>query len=141
MDVYPHPPTTRMIGRGLALRCPLCGARGLFRRWVEPQPACPRCQLKLDRGEADFFLGAFTLNFVAVQLVLVGFLLVAVTVTWPHVPWLALLWVGVPLVVLTPVVLYPVSRLVWLAIDLTMRPPTPRDFPELDDDPDRYRVS
>jgi uncharacterized protein (DUF983 family) len=141
MDDYPHPPTARMIARGLARRCPLCGGRGLFRRWVEPHSACPRCQLKLDRGEADFFLGAYTLNFVTVQLVLIGFLLLSVTLSWPDVPWRALVWGGGLIVVVTPVAFYPISRTLWLAIDLTMRPPTRRDFPEHDDDPDRHRVS
>lgn len=141
METYPHPPTFRMMGRGLRRRCPLCGAGGLFTRWVEPRPSCPRCQLKLDRGEGDFFLGSYTLNFIAVQLLLVGFLLVTVTATWPDVPWRALLWVGVPLVVLAPIAFYPVSRTVWLAIDLTMRPPTPRDFPELDGEDSGGRVS
>jgi uncharacterized protein (DUF983 family) len=141
MDVYPHPPTTRMIGRGLRRRCPLCGAGGLFRAWVKPLPSCPRCQLKLDRGEGDFFLGSYTLNFVAVQLLLVGFLLGSVMATWPAVPWRTLLWVGAALVVLAPIAFYPSSRTVWLAIDLTMRPPTPRDFPARDGEEPGGRVS
>jgi uncharacterized protein (DUF983 family) len=141
MDDYPHPPAIRMMARGLGRRCPLCGARGLFRRWVEPHSACPRCQLKLDRGEADFFLGAYTLNFVTVQLVLVGFLLLAVRLTWPAVPWRLLFWGGALIVIATPIAFYPISRTLWLAIDLTMRPPTRQDFPEHDDDPDRHRVS
>ncbi len=141
MDVYPHPPAPRMIARGLLRRCPLCGGRGLFRHWVEARDACPRCQLKLNRGEADFFLGAYTFNFLAVELLLVGFLLLAVLLTWPDVPWRALLWIGVPLVVLTPIVFYPVSRTLWLAVDLTLRPPTPLDFPEPGNDDTGHRVS
>jgi len=141
MDVYPHPPTARMVARGLVRRCPLCGASDLFRRWVEPRPACPRCQLKLNRGEADFFLGAYTFNFLAVEILLVGFLLVAVLWTWPDVPWRALLWIGAPLVVVAPIVFYPVSRTLWLAVDLTLRPPTPQDFPEPGNDEISHRVS
>jgi uncharacterized protein (DUF983 family) len=139
MDTYPRPPAARMIARGLARRCPLCASGGLFRRWVEPRSSCPRCQLKLDRGESDFFLGAYTLNFIVAELVLVGFLLLGVVLTWPDVPWQALLWIGAPLVVLMPVLFYPVSRTLWLAIDLAMRPPTPNDFPEpgLEDRPGR----
>lgn len=130
-----------MIGRALLRRCPLCGGDGLFERWVEPKDSCPRCQLKLNRGEGDFFLGAYTLNFVAVELVLSAFLLLTVVATWPTVPWEALLWVGAPLVVLAPIVFYPVSRMLWLAVDLSMRPPTPLDFPEPGVDHGRARVS
>jgi uncharacterized protein (DUF983 family) len=137
MDEYPHPPFRRMLGRGLRRRCPLCGAGDLFRNWVQPHPSCPRCQLKLDRGESDFFLGAYTLNFIVAELVVVGFLFSAIALTWPDVPWSTLLWVGAPLVVLAPVTFYPIARTVWLAIDLALRPPRPADFPEPDDAPGR----
>ena len=130
-----------MLGRALRRRCPLCGGSDLFTGWVEPKEACPRCQLQLDRGESDFFLGGYTLNFIAVELALVGFLLLAVALSWPEVPWDALLWIGAPLVVLAPIALYPITRLLWLAVDLTMRPPGPVDFPEPGVDHDRPRVS
>ena len=141
MDEYPRPPAARMLGRALRRRCPLCGGSGLFDGWIEPKDACPRCQLKLNRGEGDFFLGAYTLNFIGVELVLAAFLLLAVVLTWPDVPWSALLWVGAPLMVAAPVAFYPVTRTVWLALDLTMRPPGPMDFPEPGIDHDRPRVS
>jgi uncharacterized protein (DUF983 family) len=130
MDTYPRPPIRKMVGRGLARRCPLCGSGGLFRHWLEPRRSCPRCQLKLDRGEADFFLGAYTLNFIVVLLTLAAFLALAVALSWPDVWWSAALWVGASLMVAVPMAFYPVSRTLWLAIDLAMRPPTPMDFPE-----------
>ena len=141
LDAYPHPPTARMIGRAFRRRCPLCGSGGVFTGWVEPRSSCPRCQLKLDRGEGDFFLGAYTLNFIGVELLLALFLFAGVVLTWPDVPWRGLLWVGAPLVVLAPILFYPVARLLWLAVDLSMRPPTPLDFPEPGVDHDRVRVS
>ncbi len=130
LDEYPHPPTRVMLARALRRRCPLCGSEGLFRGWVDPRHECPRCELKLNRGEGDFFLGAYTLNFIAVELLLVVFLGLGVIFTWPDVPWQWLAWIGVPLMVLAPIAFYPLSRLIWLALDLSMRPPTPRDFPE-----------
>jgi uncharacterized protein (DUF983 family) len=139
LDEYPHPSLPRMLARAARRRCPLCGGAGLFDHWVEPRDACPRCQLRLDRGEGDFFLGAYTLNFIASELLLALFLLLAVVATWPAVPWDALLWVGAPLMVLGPVLFYPVARTVWLAVDLAMRPPGPMDFPEPGSD--RARVS
>lgn len=141
LQEYPRPPLGRMIGRGLRRRCALCGAGDLFTRWVEPRKSCPRCQLKLDRGEEDFFLGAFTLNFIAAELLAGTFLLAAVAFSWPDVPWDLLLWVGAPLVVLGPILFYPVSRTLWLAFDLAMRPPRRDDFPEPDTDGGRPRVS
>lgn len=127
---YPRPPFPRMLGRATLRRCPLCGSRGLFRRWVEPRATCPTCQLRLDRGEGDFFLGGYTLNFIAMELLIVAFLVLAIVMTWPAVPWDALLWIAAPVVVLAPILFYPITRTVWLAVDLAMRPPGPHDFPE-----------
>lgn len=130
-----------MLGRALLRRCPLCGGTGLFTGWVEPKEACPRCQLKLDRGEGDFFLGAYTLNFIAVELTLAAFLILGVVLTWPDVLWSALVWIGAPLMIVTPILFYPVGRTLWLAVDLMMRPPGPMDFPEPGYNHDRPRVS
>ena len=141
MDEYPRSAAPRLIGRALRRRCPLCGGSDLFTGWIEPKDACPRCQLKLNRGEGDFFLGAYTLNFIAAELLLGLFLLLGVMLSWPDVPWDLLLWVGAPLMVLGPVLFYPVSRTLWLAVDLAMRPPGPDDFPEPGVDHDRARVS
>ena len=141
LEEYPRPSTGGMIRRAVRRRCPLCAGGGLFRGWVEPKPECPTCQLKLNRGEGDFFLGSYTLNFIAVELLLAGFLLLGVILTWPAVPWRGLLWVGAPLMVLGPIAFYPISRLLWLSIDLAMRPPMARDFPEPAADHDRDRVS
>lgn len=139
LQEYPHPPLPRMLGRAVRRRCPLCGAPGLFQHWVEPRETCPRCQLRLNRGEGDFFLGAYTLNFIGMELVLALFLLLGVVLSWPDVPWDLLLWVGAPLMVLAPILFYPISRTLWLAFDLAMRPPGPLDFPEPGSD--RSRVS
>lgn len=138
---YPRPPLPRMLARAIRRRCPICGAPGLYRGWVEPRDACPRCQLDLDRGEADFFLGGYTLNFIAIELLIVAFLVGGVVLTWPSVPWDALLWTAAPMVVLAPILLYPVTRTLWLAVDLAMRPPGPTDFREPGSDHERPRVS
>lgn len=118
----------RGIRRGIRRRCPACGERDLFRGWLEPRPSCPRCGLRLERGESDFFLGGFTINFIVVELVLAAFLAAAVILTWPAVPWDWLLWIGAPLMVLAPIAFFPFSRTIWLALDLAMRPPRPEDF-------------
>ena len=116
------------LGRGVRRRCPVCGERGVFRTWLEARRACPSCGLLLDRGESDFFLGGFTINFIVVELTVVAFLLAATVLTWPDVPWDLLLWVGAPLIALAPIAFFPFSRTIWLALDLAMRPPRPSDF-------------
>jgi len=119
---------TRHVVRALRLRCPNCGAGGLFRRWVVMRDTCPRCHLFLDRREADYFIGGYVVNFVAAELVIAAGALVAILVTWPEVPWTALKWWLIALMIPFPIFTYPWSKTLWLGIDLVFRPPTLSDF-------------
>ena len=118
----------RLLGRALLLRCPLCGHRGLFRQWVRMQPVCRGCGLKTDRGEADAFIGGYTVNFVVAEVCATMVMFAVLVVTWPAVPWRALMFGGVVLMTVLPVLFYPFSRMFWLAIDLTFQPPAEADF-------------
>jgi uncharacterized protein (DUF983 family) len=114
--------------RALALRCPNCGSGGLFRRWVQMRAECPGCQLLLDRGERDYFIGAYTLNFIAAEVAIVLVAAAVGVATWPHVPWSAIQWGLAGLMIPFPVFTYPFSKTVWLAVDLLFRPLTRGDF-------------
>lgn len=92
------------------------------------RPSCPRCHLKLDRGEADYFLGSYTLNFVAAELFVVATAVVVMVTTWPDVPWKGLQYGLYALVVPFPILSYPFSKTLWLAIDLWFRPLTLSDL-------------
>jgi uncharacterized protein (DUF983 family) len=120
-------PRTYLL-RALARRCPNCGSGGLFRRWVQMRPACPRCALLLDRGERDYFIGAYTLNFIAAEVAIVLLAGLLIVLTWPDVPWDTVRWGLAGLMVPFPVVTYPFSKTVWLAVDLLFRPLTRGDF-------------
>jgi len=118
----------RKLLRACLLRCPNCGRGGLFRRWVFMRKACPGCHLILDRGEPDYFLGGYLLNFVAAELLIVAGGLGVIVATWPDVPWSALTWGLVLLMIPVPVLFYPFAKTLWLAIDLIFRPVTLRDL-------------
>ncbi len=118
----------RLMGRALALRCPNCGGGPLFRHWIRPLPHCPRCHLLLDRGEPDHFLGSFTLNFVAAELLVVAGTGVGIVLTWPEVPWGRLTLALIGLMAVAPVFFYPWSKTLWLAVDLVFRPLTYKDL-------------
>lgn len=134
------PPTTRdpvqfdlrrwwtHLSRGLRRRCPHCGGGGLFRRWVVMERTCPSCHLILDRNEPDYFLGSYVINFVTAEFVIALATLGAVVWTWPDVPWNGIKWGLIALMVPMPVFFYPFAKTLWLAIDLTLRPPTWADF-------------
>jgi uncharacterized protein (DUF983 family) len=114
---------------GLRLRCPRCGIGHVMRSWFSLRDACTECGLRFERDEQeDYWLGAYTLNFIATELVFALILAVALVATWPNPPWTAITWTGVVQMCLTPILFYPFSKALWLAIDLMFRPVGPQDF-------------
>ena len=110
------------IARAVRRRCPRCGAPGVWSSFLRTRPVCPTCGLRFDRGESDYFYGAYLLNFVAAELVPVIVFVVALIVTWPSPPWNLLTAVTVVLAIVAPIVLYPTTKALWLALDLILRP-------------------
>lgn len=50
------PPTIwAAILRGVRCRCPRCGEGRIFRKWLKPVDACPRCALDISGQRADDF--------------------------------------------------------------------------------------
>jgi uncharacterized protein (DUF983 family) len=117
-----------LLVRALRLRCPNCGGGPLFSRWVVMRDTCPRCHLILDRKEPDYFLGGYVVNFVAAELLIAVGALVAIVWTWPDVPWTGIQWGLLALMIPAPIFFFPFSRTLWLAMDLTFRPPTLADL-------------
>jgi uncharacterized protein (DUF983 family) len=117
-----RPSNVKMLVRAVARRCPNCGSRGIFRSYTELRERCPHCGIRLQRGESDYFIGAYLLNLVAVE-VLFGILLAVVVIaTYPNTPWTLLQWGSLVLIVAGAVICYPVTKAVWLAADLIFRP-------------------
>ncbi|HEY2378364.1 MAG TPA: DUF983 domain-containing protein [Gemmatimonadaceae bacterium] len=83
---------------------------------------CPSCGLELDRGESDYFYGAYLLNFVAAELVAMFAFVAGLLATWPKPPWNLLTAITVAIAILAPIVLYPTTKALWLAVDLMFRP-------------------
>lgn len=116
------------LGRGARRRCPNCGGGGLFQRWIVMEQTCPNCNLILDRNEPDYFLGSYVINFVTAEFTIAAGALAVILMTWPDVPWTALKWALIGLMIPGPIVFYPFAKTLWLAIDLTLRPPTWADL-------------
>ena len=108
--------------------------------WFTVHTRCPDCGLRFQRGRDeghDYWLGAYTLNFILTEMVFALVLLVVLLLTWPEPPWRAILYGGAALMIVTPIVLYPWSKTTWLAIDLVFRPIEREDFVADDPDDDR----
>lgn len=123
-----RPSNLRMVLRALARRCPNCGAPGIFRSYTELRENCPNCGLRLHRGESDYFIGAYLLNLVAVELLFAVLLGVVVIMTYPDTPWTLLQWSGMALIILGAVICYPITKSLWLAADLMFRPMTEQEL-------------
>jgi len=118
----PSPERWRLVWRAIRRRCPRCGSPDVWLGFMRMRPQCPVCGLALDRGESDYFYGAFLLNFVAAELVPLIVFVVALIATWPSPRWDLLTVITVVLAVLAPIVLYPTTKALWLALDLMLRP-------------------
>jgi uncharacterized protein (DUF983 family) len=114
----------RMILRGAAKRCASCGQGHLFTGWFRMAPNCPACGYRFEREEG-FFLGAYVMNLVIAQLLVVLLAIVPTIVLLARDPDAGLLPVfagGVVGAVLAPLVFYPFSKTLWVAMELIMRP-------------------
>ncbi len=121
------PPIGRMIRRGLVRRCPLCGQGHLFRHWLQMVECCPRCDLRFERIEGHW-LGAIAINTVLALIVLLGVIVVGAALAYPDPPVATLMVLAVATAALAPLVFLPISRTLWTAIDLAMRPIEPDEI-------------
>jgi uncharacterized protein (DUF983 family) len=113
--------------RGLTLRCPDCGKGGVLASWFRLRIACTRCRLLFDRGERDFFVGAYLINLIIAEMVFAIGFGVWVMRSWPNIPWDTVQWVAVVAIIAAPVITYPFTKTTWLAVDLVFAPPTDHD--------------
>jgi uncharacterized protein (DUF983 family) len=117
-----------LLWRAIRRHCPNCGRRNVFVSYFKLKERCPNCGMLLERGEGDYFLGAYALNLMGVEAILAAAFVVVMVVTWPNPPWNALQYGGALLAVIVPIVCYPFTKTVWLALDLIFRPPKREDF-------------
>jgi uncharacterized protein (DUF983 family) len=118
----------RLFARALVLRCPNCGSGGIFKSFLHLKDSCPRCGMRMERGEHDYFLGAYLFNLVAVELLLAGVFVAVLIATWPDPPWDAIQYGGLVLMLLGAVLCYPFAKTTWLAFDLMLRPMTEEEL-------------
>jgi uncharacterized protein (DUF983 family) len=123
----PRPLTVRLLlWRGLRRRCPLCGRGGLFTHWFTMLERCPRCGLRLERIEGHW-LGALGMNTIVSFTAVMVAMVTAFLATYPDGPLAVAVVVVVVTAVVVPLAFFPVSKTLWSAIDLAMRPLEPED--------------
>ncbi len=114
----------RLFWRAVRLRCPNCAGKPVILSWFRLRDRCPTCGIRLERGEhEDYYLGGMFFNIMLAELIFVVVFVVVLIVLWPNVPWDGMEYALAGAMIGAPILLYPVSRLLWLALDLLVRPP------------------
>lgn len=106
------------------LRCPHCRRGKIIRGWYGIHERCSACRFRYERSDENYFQGAMFVNFMIGGFTFAASLLAVLVLSWPNVPWNALTY-GAPVVMLLfMVLLYPISKVVWLTVDVMLRPVT-----------------
>ncbi len=122
------PGVSAMFTRAARKRCPLCGGGSLFSGWFRMKDRCPSCGLRTRRGEDGYMLGALWFNLFLAELITMSIFVTTLVRTWPDPPWDRLQVMGPIEAVVMPLLVWPFARTLFLAFDLSFRPPTPSDF-------------
>jgi len=124
----------RLLGRFLRLRCPHCGGGPVLARWRVGLPwgvvreRCSACGFRYERSDDGYFAAAMLINLITAELLFAFSFAAAIVVTWPEVPWDALTYYAAAAMLLLPLVFYPISKALWLTIDVMLRPVTPAEL-------------
>jgi uncharacterized protein (DUF983 family) len=110
--------------RVLRLRCPHCGAGAVLASWAAVRDRCSGCGLRFKRSDDNYFSGAMYFGLIMGETIFVVSLLVTMVITWPDVPWDALSYIAPIGMLLLMVLLIPFAKVVWLGVDILMRPVT-----------------
>ncbi len=114
-------PVSRLLFRGSTKACPVCGDRRLFKKWFTMIERCPTCNLQFERIEGHWS-GSLGLNTIVSFGTLLLVLVIGLIVTFPEFPIGLLIAVNVGTAVVVPLLFFPISRTLWTAIDIAMRP-------------------
>lgn len=125
----PTPAAALLMLRRLArLRCPHCGVGRVLRARGSIIPRCSACNFRYERSDENYWAGAMFFGYLFGAFVFAISLLVIIVSLWPNVPWDTMQW-AIPLGMgLFLLVWIPVSRVVWLSIDVMVRPVQPSEL-------------
>jgi len=129
-DAPTTPSWGRLVGRALLARCPVCGQRKIFTRWLKMAERCPRCGFVFERQEGHF-IGAVGLNTVITAAAVIASIIVGLVLSSPDLAVVPVLVVALIIAILLPIIIHPMCRMLWTAIHLMMQPLEPGEAPWL----------
>ena len=110
-----------LLRRGLTRKCPNCGHGGIFDSWFKLKDRCPTCSYPFEREEG-YWVSAIIVNTAVIEGLFLIVFIAVVLATAPNIEWVPLLVVGVVMNVLFPIFFFPLSKTVWMGIDLYFHP-------------------
>jgi uncharacterized protein (DUF983 family) len=110
-----------LIRRGLMRRCPNCGTGGIFDGWFKLKDRCPTCAYPFEREEG-YWVSAIIVNTAVIEGLFLVVFIAVVLATAPDIEWMPLLVIAVVMNLLFPIFFYPLSKTVWMGIDLYFHP-------------------
>jgi uncharacterized protein (DUF983 family) len=117
-----------LASRAARLRCPNCGKGRVLKGFNEVHERCAICGFRYARSDDDYFSGAMFFGLMIGETMAVLVIGAFIWITYPNVPW-NFMQFAIPVILLVVmVVLFPVSRVVWLAIDVLLRPVEPSEL-------------
>lgn len=118
-----------LIRRGLMRRCPNCSTGGIFDGWFKLKDRCPTCAYAFEREEG-YWVSAIIVNTAVIEGLFLVVFIAVVLATAPDIEWGPLLVIGIVMNVVVPIVFYPLSKTVWMGIDLYFHPLEPDERPQ-----------
>ncbi len=110
-----------LLKRGLLVQCPACGSRDNFSRWFSMRENCGSCGLVFERI-AGHWTGAIGISIILSFPLLAIVLLGGLIATSPDFKVWPIIIAGVAVAVLFPILIFPLTRTLWTALDIMMRP-------------------
>jgi hypothetical protein len=83
---------------------------------------CQGCNLRFERSDENYFSGAMFFGLLMGEFTFALILLVTIVSMWPNVPWDTMTWAIPAGMFLVMALIIPVSRVVWLSVDVFLRP-------------------
>jgi uncharacterized protein (DUF983 family) len=117
-----------LLSRLLRLRCPHCGGGRVLERFGRVRERCSSCGFRYERSDENYFGGAMFVNFMLGAGTFVVTFLAVIVLYWPSVPWDTLTYAAPAALLVGMVLLYPVSKVVWLTVDVLVRPVGPDEL-------------
>ena len=111
-----------VLARAFAARCPHCGGGWVLSGFNTVRHRCAGCGLRFCRSDDDYFSGAMFFGLMIGESIAVLGIAAALFLTWPNVPWDLLQYGGTSVLMLVLIAVFPLSKVVWLGVDVLVRP-------------------